>query len=304
VGKTPVVPRLIARLLCHRPTPHVVHVHTGLALTPEIVRLATGLRRVPYIAHVHLLVRPSSRPGRVLLPAYQRTFFRAFLRGAARVICLTGAMRDAVVLAFGVPPERVTVVPNGVDADLFRPDGTVRRESRELLFVGRLTAQKNVRAAIEAMPALPPDVVLRVVGEGELRTELARRVAELGLANVRLEGRLAPAEVATAYRRATAVLLPSSHEGLPLVLLEAMAAGTPVICSALPELVEIGGDALLAVDPITPATLAAAAGRLLADPARRERMSRAAQRRIARYDWPTVAAAVDAVYRQVRVEWA
>jgi glycosyltransferase involved in cell wall biosynthesis len=304
VGNTPVVPSLLVRLLRHRPTPHVVHVHTGLALTPEIVRVAAVLRRVPYVAHIHLLVRPSSRAGRALLPAYQRLLFGSFLRHAARVICLTGAMRDAVVVAFGVPPERVAVVPNGVDAGLFRPAETVRRAARELLFVGRLTAQKNVRLVVEAMAALPRDVTLRLVGEGELQADLDRRIAALGLTNVRLEGRLAPADVVAAYQRATAVLLPSSHEGLPLVLLEAMAAGAPVICSALPELVEIGGDAVLAVRPVTPASLAAAARALLDDPARRERLSQAARRRAAGYDWPAVAAAVEAVYQQVRSEWA
>jgi rhamnosyl/mannosyltransferase len=304
VGNTPVVPRLLGRLLGHRPAPHVVHVHTGLALTPEIVRVASWLRRVPYVAHVHLLVRPSSRLGRALLPAYNRLFFGAFLRRAARVICLTGAMRDTVVATFGVPPSRVAVVPNGVDTQQFGPDPTVPRASRELLFVGRLTAQKNVRLLVEAMALLPRDVTLRLVGEGELWAELSRRIGQLGLTNVHLVGRLPPAEVAAAYRRATAVLLPSSHEGLPLVLLEAMAAGAPVVCSALPELVEVGGDAVLPVDPVTAAGLAAAVHTLLDDPGRRERLSLAARHRAASYGWPAAAAAIDGVYRQVQAEWA
>jgi glycosyltransferase involved in cell wall biosynthesis len=81
-----------------------------------------------------------------------------------------------------------------------------------------------------------------------------------------------------------------------LVLLEAMAAGAPVVCSALPELVEAGGDALLAVDRPTPERLAAAVRALLTDPERRERLSRAARRRAEGYAWPAVADAVDEVY--------
>jgi glycosyltransferase involved in cell wall biosynthesis len=206
-----------------------------------------------------------------------------------------------VVATFGVKPERVAVVPNGVDTDLFRPGRPGARAPRELLFVGRLTAQKNVLTAVEAMASLP-DVTLRIVGSGELRADLERRIAELRLLNVCLEGRVAPATLVAYYQRATAVLMPSSHEGLPLVLLEAMAAGAPVVCSALPELMEIGGDAVVTVDPLTAESLAGSIRALLDDPGRQERLSQAACRRAASYAWPAVADAVDEVYAQLGLE--
>ena len=152
------------------------------------------------------------------------------------------------------------------------------------------------------MAHLPPDVTLRIVGDGELRPQVEHRVAELGLTNVRLEGRLPPAELAHRYRRATAVVMPSTHEGLPLVLLEAMVTGAPVICSGLPELIETGGDAVVAVDPLTPVTLADAVRDLLADRSRRERLSFAARGRAARYTWPAVASAVEKLYERVRAD--
>jgi glycosyltransferase involved in cell wall biosynthesis len=299
VGNTPVVPRLLARLLRHRPRPDVVHVHGGLAAWPETVRLASRLRGVPYVVHVHLMVRPSSAAGRVLLPAYQRTLYAAFLRQAALVICLTEAMRDEVLHEFGVPPERVAVVPNGVDGQLFRPAPFEGRAADELLFVGRLTPQKNVLAAVDAMAYLSADVTLRIVGDGEQLPQVERRVRELGLGNVRLEGRVGPAALARLYRRATAVLMPSTHEGLPLVLLEAMGTGAPVICSALPELVETGGDAVVRVSRPVPSLLADAARELLGDVERRRRLSAAAQERAARYSWPAVVEAVDELYHRV-----
>jgi glycosyltransferase involved in cell wall biosynthesis len=302
LGSTPIVPRLVGRVLRHQPRPDVVHVHGGLAALPEMVRLAAAWRGVPYVVHVHLMVRPSSRAGRLLLPLYQRTLYAGFLRQAALVICLTGAMRDQVIAAFGVPPERVVVVPNGVDTELFHPGPFGARAARELLFVGRLTEQKNVLAAVEAMDHLPRDVTLRIVGDGELRAAVEARVGELGLPNVILEGRLGPAELADRYRRATILLMPSTHEGLPLVLLEAMMTGAPVICSALPELLETGADAIVPVGPLTARSLAAAVGDLLADAPRRERLSAAAQVRAAAYTWPAVAAAVDGLYQRVRAE--
>ncbi len=300
VGNTPVLPRLTGRLLRHKPRPDVVHVHAGQALLPEMVRLGARCRGVPYVAHLHLMVRPSSPAGRLLLPVYQRTLYVGFLRRAALVICLTEAMRSTVVAQFGLARERVAVVPNGVDGEVFTPAPFAGRAERELLIVGRLTAQKNVAAAVEAMAHLPRDVTLRIVGDGEDAVALRAQVSRLGLSNVRFEGRLSPVELAAAYRRATLVLMPSTHEGQPLVLLEAMATGAPVVCSALPELVETARDAALPVENPTPAALAAAVRTLLEDPARRRRLADAALRRIAAYSWPAVAAAVDELYDRVR----
>jgi glycosyltransferase involved in cell wall biosynthesis len=301
IAHTPVAPGLLTALLRYRPAPDVLHVHTGQALIPETVRLAARLRGVPYVAHVHLLVRPSSAVGRLLLPLYDRLLYGPFLRRAQRVICLTDAMRDEVVTRFRVPRERVRVVPNGVDAGPAPADAA--REPRELLFVGRLVEQKNVLTVVEAMVDLPADVTLRIVGDGEQAPLIRARIRELGLTNVRMEGRLQPAELAVAYRRATALLMPSSHEGMPLVLLEAIAAGVPVLCSRIPELVEVGGDGVLTVDPITPGALAAAVRDLLADDPGRAALSARARDRAAGYDWPAVARSVDAVYAEVRSQW-
>ncbi len=300
LARTPVVPLLPIRLFRHQPAPDIVHVHVGQALIPELVALVARVRRVPYVAHVHLVVGPSGRLGGLLLPAYRRLFLSRVLRKAARVVCLTEAMRAEVTRTFRVPVERIAVVSNGVDGTEFPAGDAAGREPGELLVVGRLDVQKNVRVAVEAMRSLPRDVVLRIVGDGELREELTRLAADLP--NVVFTGRLDPDEVAAAYRRATVVLVPSEREGVPLVLLEALSAGAPVVCSALPELIEIGGPAVLPVDPMTPETLAAAIRSLLDDPDRQGALSEAARRRAADFGWPAVAAAVDAVYAEVLAE--
>ncbi|MDR7275607.1 glycosyltransferase family 4 protein [Catenuloplanes atrovinosus] len=297
LGNTPVIPALTGRLLRHAPAPDVLHVHGGLAVLPEMVRYAARRRRVPYVVHVHLMVRPSSAAGRVLLAPYQRHLYARFLRAADAVICLSGAMRDELADTFGVDTTRITVVRNGVDRARFAPVPFAARATRTLLFVGRLTAQKDPLAAVEAMRGLPPDVTLRIAGDGELRDAIARRAAELGLRTVTLLGRLDADALAEEYRRATAVLMPSTHEGLPLVLLEALSTGAPVVCTALPELVEAGGDAVLAVrrDAFPGAVRA-----LLDDPGRRAALSRAAERRAAQFSWEATTDAVERVYRRVR----
>lgn len=303
VANTPLIPGLLVRLVRHAPKPDVVHVHTGHALIPEIVALAARLRGLRYIAHQHLMVRPSSRAGRFLLPLYYRLLYASFLRRADRVICLTEAMRTELTTAFGVDPARIAVVPNGVDLSLYRP-GDLPRQPAELLFVGRLAAQKNVGVLVDAVAALRDRgrrVTVRILGDGEERARLQARADRLGLAGfVAFEGRRDAADIAAAYARATAVVLPSTHEGMPLVLLEAMAAGAPVIASGLSEIVEVGADAIVAVDPVTAASLADAIARVLDDPELRSRLSAAARSRAGRYSWETVAATIDELYAEVR----
>ena len=302
IANTPLIPGLLVRLVRHEPKPDVVHVHTGHAVIPEIVAVAARLRGLRYIAHQHLMVRPSSRAGRVLLPLYYRLLYGSFLRRAERVICLTSAMRNELITAFGLDPNRVAVVPNGVDPVRFRP-GAAPREPAELLFVGRLAPQKNVDALLDAAAELRDagrQPIIRIIGEGVERARLQAKAARLGLSNVVFEGRRKPDEIADAYARATVVVMPSTHEGMPLVLLEAMAAGAPVVASGLSEIVEAGGDAVVTVDPVTPSALAAALCRILDDASLRDRLSEAGRRRAGRYTWEAVAASIDGLYAEVR----
>jgi glycosyltransferase involved in cell wall biosynthesis len=143
-------------------------------------------------------------------------------------------------------------------------------------------------------------VRVRIIGDGPERRRLQSLADRLGLAGaVTFDGRRDQTEIRAAYARATALVLPSTHEGMPLVLLEAMAAGTPVVAAALPEIVEVGGDAVLTVDIAAPGALAGALDRVLDDAALRARLSAAATDRAQAYAWPTVAASVDRLYAEV-----
>jgi glycosyltransferase involved in cell wall biosynthesis len=303
LANTPLMPGLLPRLLGHTPRPDVIHVHTGQALVPELVALAANLRRIRYVAHQHLVLRPSSRLGRLLLPAYFRLVYGPVLRHADRIICLTAAMRNEVVGTFGVDPARVAVIANGVDTTRIPAGPAHPRRTDELLFVGRLAVQKNVDALLHAATALRAegrDVRVRIIGDGPERRRLQALTDRLGLAGaVAFDGRRDQTEIQAAYARATALVLPSTHEGMPLVLLEAMAAGTPVVASALPEIVEVGGDAVLTVDVPSPGALAAALGRVLDDAPLRARLAAAASDRARAYAWPTVAASVEHLYAEV-----
>ncbi|HXO22755.1 MAG TPA: glycosyltransferase family 4 protein, partial [Thermoanaerobaculia bacterium] len=169
--------------------------------------------------------------------------------------------------------ERVAVLPNATGglAAVAEGEGGGRRDGC-LLFVGRLRIRKGVEVLLAALHRLAPehpDLRLLVAGDGEHRRALERKTAELGLQSaVTFLGRTSGARVQELLAEARALVVPSIYEGMPLVVLEAMAAGVPVVASAvsgIPEVVEDGITGWL-VPPEDPAALAAALATVLAAP--------------------------------------
>ncbi|MFD7734719.1 glycosyltransferase family 4 protein [Kitasatospora phosalacinea] len=294
IAHTAVPPGLLAALL-RAPRGTLLHLHCAHALLPELVALAAGLRGHRVVLHFHLDVDASGPLGR-LLPLYKKHLLSRAMRAAAAVIALTDEQAAFVRDAYRVPAERVHVVPNGVGAEFFHP----LREQRggrplRLLTVGRLSAQKNVDRLLEALALVREPVRAVIVGDGELRPRLLAKAAALGLRDVEFTGALHGAELLAAYAAADAFVLSSDREGMPLVLLEAMAAGLPVIATDVPGTAELVGTTGLLAAP-EPAALAAAIDRAAADPALRRTLAERGAEVAARHSWGAVAEQVEKVY--------
>jgi D-inositol-3-phosphate glycosyltransferase len=210
----------------------------------------------------------------------------------------------------GADPDRVDVVPCGVDLDHFRPDGPreERTDRPRIVVVSRLVARKGVDDVIRALAALP-DAQLVVAG-GPRHDRLAadpevrrlRAVArQCGVGDrVRLRGALARTEVAALLRSADVVACTPWYEPFGIVPLEAMASGVPVVASAVGGMLDsvVDGVTGLHVPPRDPPALAAALARLLDDPELRQRMGEAGRRHaVDHYAWETVAAGARDSYR-------
>lgn len=186
----------------------------------------------------------------------RRAGYRAMLQRCDALVAVSDQVRVSLLAELRAPAaagERIVVVPNGVKVPPV-PTPEERRAARRawavgddevlLVGVGRLTVQKDFATLLRALAHLPPDVPAWrcvIAGEGERRADLEVLVSALGLAGrVRLAG-LVP-DVAGLLRGADAFCLPSRYEGLPLVLLEAMAAGLPVVAFAIPGVAEIVTD--------------------------------------------------------------
>jgi glycosyltransferase involved in cell wall biosynthesis len=300
VAHTALAPGLPVSLALRAPRNAVLHLHCAHALMPELVALTARMRRQRFILHFHLDVDASGRFGR-LLPAYKKHVFGRALRAAAGVIVLTEAQGAFVRDTYGVRAERVYVVPNGVGASYFMPVREAAERPLRLLYVGRLSAQKNVARLLDAMVLLREPVRLRIVGDGELREKLEARAAELGLKDVEFSGGLLGEDLVRAYTDADAFVLPSDKEGMPLVALEAMAAALPVIATDVPGNAELLAEVGLLAAP-EPVALAAAIDSIAADPSLRLRLAERSAAAAPDYSWEAVAARVEQVYADVYQE--
>ena len=191
-------------------------------------------------------------------------------RLASRIVTITDALRRFTVEQVGIPAAKVETIHYGMDelpaAWGENPPADLPDDARVLLAVSRLTEQKGLDVAVQALASLPDDTVLVVLGEGPERDALTALARELGVdGRLHLRGR--EPDVAAWLRRASVLVHPARWEGFGLAVLEAMLAGLPVVASnvsSLPELV-VDGETGLLVRPDDPSALALGVARALAD---------------------------------------
>ncbi len=280
----------------------VFHIHVGFG--KENFEGARAAHR----AGVPAVIQTQHLPW--LLGAYsqQAGFFRG-LRHVDRLIAVSAAQRRTYE-RIGVPCELFTTVPNGVRHRGPGPGRTAACAAVGLdpdrpivLTVGRLRAMKGHRHLIDAVPELVarfPGLQVVIIGHGHLHDGLTRQAADLGVGqNVQLTGHRTDARQLLAA--ADVFVLPSRHEAMPLVLLEAMDAGLPVVATRVigSEEIVVDGETGLLVPPRDARSLAEAIGRLLADPALRARFAEAGRRRyLERFTSVRMAADTLAVYQR------
>jgi teichuronic acid biosynthesis glycosyltransferase TuaC len=212
---------------------------------------------------------------------------------AAGLIAVSSGLQRRLT-SLGVAPERVRMLRNGVDLALFHPlDREAARRALgftrpTLLAVANLVPKKRHWLMVEALPRLP-GVDLAIVGDGPERGAIEERANRLGVADrVRLLGHMTQARLPQIYSAADLLLLPSSREGWPNVLLESMACGTPVVVSNIEGFADIvaAPEAGHILAETTPETLAAAVSALLAAPPDRTATRRYAEQ----FDWRSTTA--------------
>jgi alpha-maltose-1-phosphate synthase len=313
-------------------SPDIVHCHTWYShLAGCLARQLTGARLV---LTTHSLEPHRPWKAEQLGTAYNATVWieRTAYRNADGVIAVSEAMKEDVQALYGVEPERVRVIHNGIDPDEYRPrpnPATLERLGVDpavpiVLFVGRITRQKGILHLVRAIRHLRAGVqVVLCAGAPdteEIAAEMAARVEEAkreaAARVIWIPEMLPKADTIALYSHADVFVCPSVYEPFGIINLEAMACETPVVASAvggIPEIVVPGETGLLvpfeargdgSAEPRDPEAfsraLADAVDQLMADPARRAAMGAASRERVLeRFSWRRIAEVTRDFYREL-----
>jgi MMP alpha-(1->4)-mannosyltransferase len=235
-------------------------------------------------------------------------FLRMQVRVARRlpaIVTVSESSRRDIAEHMGVAPDRMTVVPVGVDHTVFRPrPDVVPVPGRLMVTSSSDVPMKGLVPLLEAVAKLRTErsVELLVVGRPRPGGRVDRAIDRLGLddGTVRCVSGISDEELARAYAEAEVAVVPSLYEGFSLPAVEAMACGVPVVATtggALPEVVGRDGETGLLVRPDDPGALAAAIVRLLDDPSLRQRLGAAGRERVLhRFTWQVTAQGTAACY--------
>ncbi|TSC72430.1 MAG: group 1 glycosyl transferase [Parcubacteria group bacterium Gr01-1014_38] len=228
-------------------------------------------------------------------------FTRHAVRNATQLIAVSQYTKDDVVSTYGRSPTDITVVHHGVAQEQFQNaeerEGIRERyqlPERYVLFVGALQPRKNIVGLITAFEELKrsePAVHLVFAGGGEWKeTQILARIETSSVRNsIHLLRRVPRDDLAALYSMAAAFVLPSFSEGFGMPVLEAMAAGTPVITSNTSSLPEVVGNAAVLVDPSDPSAMASAILRILRDSSLRQDMVAKGHVRASHFTWDRAA---------------
>ncbi|MGQ9513764.1 MAG: glycosyltransferase family 4 protein [Thermoproteota archaeon] len=212
---------------------------------------------------------------------------------ASRVVCCSWSMVGEVASLFNVPRDKIWMIPNGIDTEIFKPnpsDDLFRRRfaglsEKIILYVGRLVPEKGVNVLIGSVPKIlsaNPNVKFVIVGEGYDREHLSSLAKYLGVdQRIYFTGYISDEEIKKLLSLAYLQIVPSLYEPFGIVCLEAAASGVPVVASdigGLSELVEDGVTGLK-VPPDNSDAIAYAVNRILSDEVLRESMSKKARER-------------------------
>ncbi|MEK7631327.1 MAG: glycosyltransferase family 1 protein [Patescibacteria group bacterium] len=240
---------------------------------------------------------------------YHRFSARRALQHCQTILTVSEYTKQDICQTYGIEPQRVRVIPNAIDTQAFHP--SVRQDTARMaavatqvglrqpyiMTIGRIEKKKNTLGLVQAFIALKKNpaharLQLLLVGKpGVGASEITSAIHAAGLtADVFCPGWLPEADIPALMAGASAFVLPSFFEGFGIPVLEAMAVGTPVVCSAVTSLPEVAGDAAVLVDPHDPQAIADGVASVLADPEKQKLLQERGYTRVQQFSWARSAA--------------
>lgn len=248
---------------------------------------------------------------------YLRLVMPPAVKSAAAIICGSENSKRDIVKAYGIAPNKVRVVPYGVDHERFHPGATLERPWAQtlgirdsyVLHIGTFSYRKNIPTLLHAVAHLRTkgnwgDRQVILAGSQNLSIkgghEVFETIRELDLTGiVVLTGHMPDDHVPGLYANASMLVMPSLYEGFGFPVLEAMAVGTPVVCSDTSSLPEVAGDAAIFFPPQDYHALARAMEDLIQNPSIAEQLRRKGFEQARKFTWQRTAEQTIGIYREV-----
>ena len=259
------LPGLFLKLTQEKDNFEIIHAHSHLFLSTNQCAFIRKLKSAPLIITNHGLISQTvpMKLQKIYLPTIGKWTFHA----ADKVITYTEEDKSSII-NLGVDPNKIEVIHNGIDTKLFTPK---QRESKnkQLLWIGRYIKGKGVEYLIDAFKIVSEeydDLKLLMVGDGPLKKNIQKQINNLGLSEkITLKTFVPNSEIQDLYRNSDVFVLPSLEEGVPRTILEAMSCEIPVVCTKLPQLVDIVNKCGILVPKRDPEALAEAVLKIFSD---------------------------------------
>ena len=287
-------------------------VHDNQSLSYGIWAIA---KRLPTVATIHhpitvdrkIAIQSESAPLKKMKQWRWHSFIgmqKRVSRSLAGIITVSRSARDDICRDFNMQPKKFTVVPNGIDTNLFFPIPGIRRLKNRIIVTNSAdTPLKGLfflfKAVAELARTRPIDVT--VIGTPKKNGTIVNLIRELNIGHlINFTGRIDNGEFVRQYARASMAVVPSVYEGFGLPVGEAMACAVPVVSTTGGALPEVVGDAGILVPPSNHQALARAIGDLLDNPARAAELGQAGYNRVQeQFTWLKAAEKTAAAYREV-----
>jgi glycosyltransferase involved in cell wall biosynthesis len=249
--------------------------------------------------------------------AYLKLVMPPVVRSAAAIICPSENSKRDIVKAYGIGSDKIRVIPQGVDHERFHPGAPLRQEWAQalgirdgyVLHVGTFSYRKNIPTLLRAVALLRARGTWRnrqvvLAGSQNLSLkgghEVFETIRELDLSDcVVLTDHIPSEHVPGLYAHASMLVMPSLYEGFGFPVLEAMAVGTPVVCSDTSSLPEVAGDAAILVPPHDRDALASAIENVVQNSSLAEQLRRRGFEQARQFTWQRAAEQTIAVYQEV-----
>lgn len=267
IFRNSIAPMLLYDLLRQKDQYDIIHAHSHLYFSTVLCALARRLGSSPLVITNHGLI--SQTAPMWLQKIYIPTVGKWTYNAADTVICYTDTERSQLI-NLGINPEKIVVIHNGVNTEIFAPAKSIP-DKKQILWIGKYVPGKGVEYLIKGFQLFSqdhPDYQLVMVGRGPLKDTYIETIQELGIAEKVVFKDFVPNnDLPKYYQESQIFVLPSLEEGVPRTILEAMSCGVPVICTRLPQLVDIVSGSGLLVPTKDSQAIADALSQVVSDPA-------------------------------------